>query len=189
MGRPEAADGRQHTIGGRQKTVDSRQRLTGGRTMERETTRRRYSARASRTLGRRLAFAFALALNFLPAGTLRANQTKPLASLEGELLATGSKGPALKTRDKDQALSAVTPYLFRTLQDKRLDGREVRVEGTRKPDGTFEVQWLYTIHQGKLFRVRYFCKVCNIVALGPGHCVCCQRPTELQEIPVEESGN
>jgi hypothetical protein len=62
----------------------------------------------------------------------------------------------------------------------------VRLEGTPQPDGTFQVQWLYTIHNGKLFRVRYFCATCNIVALEPGNCVCCQQPTELQEIPVDK---
>jgi hypothetical protein len=72
------------------------------------------------------------------------------------------------------------------MQDKRLDGREVRLEGTAQPDGTFQVQWLYTIHNGKLFRVRYFCATCNIVALEPGNCVCCQQPTALQEIPVDK---
>ena len=61
------------------------------------------------------------------------------------------------------------------------------MEGTEKPDGSFEVQWLYTIQKGKLFRVRCYCQVCNIVALEPGPCVCCQQPTELQEIPVQES--
>ena len=53
-------------------------------------------------------------------------------------------------------------------------------------DGSFQVQWLYTVHNGKLFRVRYFCATCNIVALEPGNCVCCQQPTELQEIPVDK---
>lgn len=143
---------------------------------------------AFRTLGRRLVFGLALALASLPAAAQWAEQIKPLAALEGELLTTGNKGPVLKMHDKEEPLSAVTRYVFHTLQDKRLDGREVRVVGARKPDGTFEVQWLYTIHNGKLFRVRYFCKICNIVALEPGPCVCCQQPTELQEIPVEESG-
>jgi hypothetical protein len=156
--------------------------------MKSGTTSRWHPGYASRILCRRLGLGLALGLAFLAAGTLGANPTKPLAALEGKLLATGNNGPVLKMHNKEQALSAVTPYLFRTLEDKRLDGREVRVEGARKTDGTFEVQWLYTIHGGKLFRVRYFCKVCNIVALGPGHCVCCQRSTELQEIPLEESG-
>ena len=121
----------------------------------------------------------------LLASSLWAAPAKPLAVLQGKLLTTRGDCPLLKINGREQALSANTPYLFATLQDKRLDGREVRLEGLAQPDGSFQVQWLYTVHNGKLFRVRYFCATCNIVALGPGNCVCCQQPTTLQEIPVE----
>lgn len=120
------------------------------------------------------------------ASPLPSTQTKPLPALQGTLLSLPGKGPVLKMAGKEQALSADTPYLLDTLADKRLANREVRVEGTMQPDGTFQVEWLYTLHNGKLYRVRYFCNICNIEALGPGNCVCCQRPTELQEIPVAE---
>ncbi len=116
-----------------------------------------------------------------------AARPKPLPALEGKLIDLPGKGPFLRMPDKVQPLSATTPYLFHTLEDKRLAGREVRVEGRPQADGTFQVEWLYTIRNGKLFRVRYYCKTCNIVALEPGNCVCCQQPTELQEIPVTDS--
>jgi hypothetical protein len=109
-----------------------------------------------------------------------------LAALEGKLLSLPGEGPVLQIHGKDQPLSATTTYLFHTLMDKRLANRAVRLEGTMQADGTFEVERLYTVRDGKLYRVRYFCKVCNIEALEPGDCVCCQHPTELQEIPVTE---
>jgi len=127
----------------------------------------------------------ALASVCLLASSLWAGQPKPLAVLQGTLLTTRGDCPMVKLSGREQALTADTPYLLATLQDKRLDGREVRLEGTPQPGGSFQVQWLYTVHNGKLFRVRYYCPTCNIVALGPGNCVCCQQPTELQEIPVE----
>ncbi len=127
-----------------------------------------------------------LAAMILAPGLLAA-RPKPLPALEGKLIDLPGKGPVLKTPGKVQPLSAITPYLFHTLQDKRLASREVRVEGRPQADGTFQVEWLYTIRDGKLYRVRYFCKTCNIVALEPGKCVCCQQPTELQEIPVTNS--
>jgi hypothetical protein len=114
-------------------------------------------------------------------------ETLHLAVLEGKLLSIPGQGPVLRTHEKDQPLSATTTYLFHTLLDKRLANREVRLEGTMKADGTFEVERLYTVRNGKLYRVRYFCKVCNIEALEPGDCVCCQHPTELQEIPADDS--
>ena len=130
-----------------------------------------------------------LALVSLLASSLWAAQAKPLAVLEGKLLTTRGDCPLLKINGREQALSADTPYLLATLQDKRLDGREVHLEGIAKPNGSFEVHWLYTLHQGKLFQVRYYCATCNIVALGPGNCVCCQQPTALQEIPAGKSEN
>ena len=110
---------------------------------------------------------------------------QPLAVLVGTLVTTHGDCPFLRINGREQPLAANTPYLLHTLQDKRLDGREVHLEGTTQPDGSFEVQWLYTIRNGKLFRVRYFCARCNIVALEPGNCVCCQQPTELQEVPKD----
>ncbi len=121
------------------------------------------------------------ALAFAPVAEAKA----PLA-LEGKLVSVGGAGPTLRSAKKDYPLAARTSYLFHTLQDKRLLGREVRLEGTTRSDGTFEVERLYTVRAGKLYKVRYFCEVCNIEALEPGDCVCCQQPTELQEIPVAE---
>jgi len=144
--------------------------------------------RVLRTDSPRLCFLCGLLLASMltSAGWAPGAQTKSLPALQGTLLSVPGKGPALKMAGKEQALSANTPYLLDTLADKRLANREVRVEGTMQPDGTFQVEWLYTVRNAKLYRVRYFCNICNIEALGPGNCVCCQRPTELQEIPVTE---
>jgi hypothetical protein len=108
--------------------------------------------------------------------------------LQGRLVVASGGGPVLKTNERDYTLSAKSSYLLHTLQDQRLLGREVRVEGTLKPDHTFEVAHLFTVRDGKLYKVRYYCDICNIAALEPGNCVCCQRPTALQEIPVSELG-
>jgi len=125
------------------------------------------------------------AVAFLLTSGVWASQAPALTVLEGKLLTTRGDCPMLSINGREQALSADNLHLLHTLQDKRLDGREVRLEGIPKPDGSFDVQWLYTVHGGKLFRVRYYCATCNIVALEPGNCVCCQQPTELQEIPKD----
>jgi|HubBroStandDraft_5_1064220.scaffolds.fasta_scaffold884301_1 hypothetical protein len=84
------------------------------------------------------------------------------------------------------AVTSSNPPLLHTLQDSRLNGREVRLEGDHRPDGSFDARHLFTVHDGKLFRVRFYCHVCNIPAMEPGNCVCCQRPTDLDEIPADE---
>jgi hypothetical protein len=109
--------------------------------------------------------------------------------VEGRLFSIPGQGPVVRVGGKNQALSATTPYLLHTLLDKRLANRQVRVEGAWKANGTFEVARLFTVKDGKLYRVRYFCRTCNIVALEPGNCACCQQPTELQEIPVTQNDN
>lgn len=116
-----------------------------------------------------------------------AEQAKSPLSLKGKLVSLAGGGPGLQTAKKKFALSGKTSYLQHTLEDKRLLGREVRLEGSAKSNGSFAVERLYTVREGKVYRVRYFCEVCNIEALEPGNCVCCQQPTELQEIPASES--
>src|SRR5205807_1398391 len=105
--------------------------------------------------------ALLLALAASVAPTLGADSAAKTV-FEGQLLSVPGRGPVLKVHNKDYPLAAKTTYLFHTLEDKRLENREVRLEGTMKRDGTLEVARLYTIHQGKLFRVRYYCDVCNI---------------------------
>ena len=112
---------------------------------------------------------------------------KPLETLQGTLIQALEGKPAVKARGKEFQLAARSSYLLHTLEDKRLAGREVRVEGEPKPDGSFEAWKFFTVRDGKLYRVRYYCQICNIEALEPGRCVCCQRPTELQELPVDQA--
>ncbi len=126
-----------------------------------------------------------LALTLLPTLALSQVETgKSEKTLQGELLVIEGAGPVLRVEGKDYPLSARTSWLLHTLEDKRLLKREIRAEGAMQPDGSFKVMHFYTVKGGKLFRVRYFCETCNIEALEPGNCVCCQQPTELQEIPV-----
>jgi hypothetical protein len=150
--------------------------------------KQQHKARSSASM-RVMAIGLLLWTAGLAASPLHAAQgeTRHLDALEGKLLSIPGQGPVLRTHQKDQPLSATTTYLFHTLLDKRLANREVRLEGTMQADGTFEVERLYTVRNGKFYRVRYFCKVCNIEALEPGDCVCCQHPTELQEIPADDS--
>ena len=114
----------------------------------------------------------------------RAQESKPAPPLQGKLVQL-ARGPALRVKGRDFPLTTVRTWHLNPLKDKRLAGREIRVEGDWAADGTFRVSQFYTVKGGKLYRVRYFCEVCNIESLEPGDCVCCQAPTELQEIPVD----
>ncbi|MEJ2007243.1 MAG: hypothetical protein P8Z30_03665 [Acidobacteriota bacterium] len=107
--------------------------------------------------------------------------------LQGKLLYVKGSAPVVITASRQYSLAGRYPYILQTLEDKRLRNDEVRLKGEFLADGKFRVDDLYTIHHGDLYRIRYFCETCNIAALGPGHCVCCQKPTELQEIPLNKN--
>ncbi len=128
----------------------------------------------------------ALLLAVFAAG-LKASQSRTTLTIQGKLVSTPATGPVLHTQKKEYRLTSKEAYLLHTLHDKRLVGRELHLEGTPNADGTFDVEKLYAVHNGKLYRVRYYCEVCNIEALEPGDCVCCQQPTELQETPANEN--
>jgi hypothetical protein len=113
--------------------------------------------------------------------------SRGLIMLDGKLITSAGKPPVLKTAKQEYPLTATTTYVLHTLQDNRLGGREIQVQGTLGRGGTFEVSKFFTVRNGKLYRVRYYCETCNIVALEPGRCVCCQQPTELQEIPASSA--
>lgn len=147
----------------------------------RETNALTASARWLRIL-RRLAPAICALCVICGFGYCRAAESPSF--LVGELVSVPGGCPILQVDKTRYTLTARTTYLLHTLQDPRLAHREIRVLGTAKPDGTLEVSKFYTVRDGKLYRVRYYCEVCNIEALEPGNCVCCQQPTELQEMPV-----
>ena len=110
--------------------------------------------------------------------------SKPTLPATGKLVQSLS-GPALRINGKDYPLSSSRTWYMNTFKDNHLAGRELRVEGEWAPDGTLKVTHFNTVKNGKLYRIRYFCEVCNIEALEPGKCVCCQEPTEFQEVPRE----
>src|SRR5213082_2933141 len=72
---------------------------------------------------------------------------------EGRLLPVPGHGPVLRVRNKNYPLAAKTTDLLHTAGAKRLETRAVRLEGPMQRDGALEVARLYTIRQGKLFRV------------------------------------
>ena len=136
-----------------------------------------------------------LATLSVAAGVLAANPPRPAtasrptkAILRGKLIQLQGTKPAIETSGKQIMLAGMNHYIFRTLQDKRLANDKVELHGHELADGFFQVDSLYTLHHGKRYWIRYYCETCNIAALAPGHCVCCQQPTELQEIPVGVPG-
>jgi hypothetical protein len=108
------------------------------------------------------------------------------SALQGRLIVAGSEGLRLSTSGGDIVVTSDNPQILHTLQDTHLMGRQLRLEGGRTSNGEFNANHIFTVRDGKLYRLRYYCHVCNIPATEPGPCVCCQRPTELEEIPIDQ---
>lgn len=132
-----------------------------------------------------LAAPCAPARSFTQAAAQPGAAKQPALTVEGKLLTGGAHGLSIESGEGQLRLKADDPSLLSTLGDPQLGDRTVRLEGVREPDGTLNVHHLLVVRDGKLFRVRYYCHICNIPATEPGPCVCCHGPTELEEIPAE----
>ena len=89
------------------------------------------------------------------------------------------------TEDRSKHRVSGDEFSVGQLFDPRLAGRLWELEGTYNRDGVLRIHKLFTLKDGKRFRVAYFCVICNIYQHEPGRCMCCQDETELQEIPEE----
>jgi hypothetical protein len=78
-----------------------------------------------------------------------------------------------------------TDPLAAIFQDAQVRERELLVRARPRPDETLEIVKVYSVKEGKLQDLHYFCEVCNITAYAPGPCPCCRREMELRETPVE----
>ena len=87
------------------------------------------------------------------------------------------------TEDGDKHSVSGDEFSTGQLFDPRLAGRLWELEGTRDAGGGLRIHKLFTVKDGKRFRVTYYCVICNIYQHEPGRCMCCQEGTELQEIP------
>lgn len=101
------------------------------------------------------------------------------------VLAQRAGAPVLRVKDKSYRLISSINNLdvTLTLADERNSGRELQVLGRWKDAETFDAVRFFSLREGKLHKVTYFCQICNITTYRPGICDCCQNPTEVREIP------
>ena len=121
-----------------------------------------------------------------------AHETRAALEDKGDVSITGKlsveKGkPALSgSGGKTTLLTSDDESIAETLQDVRLSGRELKLVGKWKGNGSFEVRDFFVVRGDKLFRLIYFCDTCNITTFRPGICLCCQQPTVPMEVPLTD---
>ena len=111
---------------------------------------------------------------------------KPL-ELTGKLIALPDRSVGLRIKDKTVTLMSDDEYVTAILGDERLLGKTMQVSGAwKEKDRRLNVAHLYTVHDGKLHRITYWCDICTVGASKPGPCICCLQPVDLREVPVDE---
>jgi hypothetical protein len=133
-----------------------------------------------------------LLLGFLALATQQAPASSQSTAVHDEVLdgvldPSGSAGPTLKAGERQYTLIAKAEYLMKVLRDSRLANRQMHLLGTTLAEGRFEVHRLFSVKDGKLYKVRYYCDTCNITYVEPGNCACCGQPTVLKEIPATQA--
>ncbi|MGH9405832.1 MAG: hypothetical protein ACRD3D_08365 [Terriglobia bacterium] len=114
----------------------------------------------------------------------RAKTSSGGMTIRGVLGTKAGKGPILRAGQREYILQGQSPYLLHVLEDKRLANQELQLQGTTGGGGAFVVSRVYAVRNGKLYKIEYYCNVCNITYVQPGHCYCCGRETALQEVPA-----
>jgi hypothetical protein len=108
--------------------------------------------------------------------------TVAVSELEGELRIRDGSAFLVVEHGEVRLVSESDP-VEETLGDRRIAGRRLRLKGTRRPSGEFDVQEFLVVRGDKEFRLVYFCATCNVTSFHPGDCDCCREPTLPMEIP------
>ncbi len=112
----------------------------------------------------------------------------PLAAetVRGQLEPPAANAPLRLATADGALLELVTDEgLDRTLRDPQLADRTWEIRGDRTDDGRLSVEKIFTVKDGELHRVTYYCEICHITTHEPGRCMCCQGDTDLRELPGE----
>lgn len=93
---------------------------------------------------------------------------------------------AFESPDGERFRVTVEGDHWHILNDPQLAERLWELEGRWLADGLFAARKIFTVKDGDLYEVTYYCEICNIVSYRPGRCMCCQQDVELREIPAEQ---
>ena len=91
----------------------------------------------------------------------------------------------LLTLDGETVELVADSGLDRTLRDPQLADRTWELRGALLDDGRFGLEQIFTVKDGQIHRVTYYCVICHITTHEPGICMCCQGDTDLRELPGE----
>mgnify|MGYP001147207063 CR=1 FL=1 len=112
--------------------------------------------------------------------------SKQQVELPGKLVVEEGQSPSIVSQGKSIPVVSRRGSISATLQDARLSGKEFKLLGNFREDGSFEVDDFFVVRRGTLYRLVYFCDTCNITTFSPGECACCRQPTVPIEVPLND---
>ena len=118
------------------------------------------------------------------AGALAAASLPENQVLRGRIRQEPGKPAVVQTADQKSYTVSGDKFTEAQMADPKLNGREIELEGHFAAPGQFSAAKIFTIKEGKRYKVTYWCDICSIRTHMPGQCMCCQGETELQELPV-----
>jgi hypothetical protein len=104
--------------------------------------------------------------------------------LRGRLIQDDTRPPALRLPDGSETVLHGDRDTVGVLRDERLKNEDFEAAGTRRPDGSFDIDPIHLkamfVHRGgRRLVVTYWCTICSIRTFTPGKCVCCQEETDF----------
>ncbi len=108
-----------------------------------------------------------------------------MEAVRGTLAQPVTGEPLLLLTDTGTVELALDESFDLTMRDPQLRERTWEVRGQRDGDGALRVEKIFTVKDGTLHRVTYYCVICHITTHEPGLCMCCQGDTDLRELPGE----
>jgi len=143
----------------------------------------------------RLAVPVGLILTLLPLSLLLAEDSREV-TVEGRVqcvspdfkpvaCSDNSRNFALKTDDGSLYFFTSKDPRSKIFQDSRVRQRRLRVVGWLGEKNVIEITKVYSVKNGQLYNIYYYCPICNIKAYAGGPCWCCQEEFEFHEDPVK----
>ncbi|GAB4116213.1 MAG: hypothetical protein Kow001_17020 [Acidobacteriota bacterium] len=95
-----------------------------------------------------------------------------------------SRDFAFRTESGERYFFLADDDRTRMFHDPRVREKLLEIRAWDRGGGNLELVRVYSIKDGKLFDLHYYCSVCSIRSYAGGPCWCCQQEFELRETPL-----
>src|SRR5690349_8033951 len=115
-----------------------------------------------------------------PADSIDLRGTAVCLDRSGHRQACGSAPRRFALLDREGRLHPFLPAdeLARIFEDPRVRERDLAVRAREAAAHALEIIKVFSVRDGQVYDLRYYCDVCHINAYVPGPCPCCGREME-----------